>query len=375
MSTRIATPLFALSTLALLPWLSTDGADPAPPTGWQDGAVAFESLGALAVGPDGVLFAADHRAASVVALRFGLPKKAKALEALDVPHLDEVLSYLLDTTRDDLTVHDLAYDAEAAAAYLSVTRGGGNDARHVLVAIRGPEDFEVLDLEDVAHQSTSFDDVPGAPQPGQRDRRALAITDLEFHDGVLYVAGLSNEEFASKLRAFDFPFAAEDAREANVEVYHGAHGEWETRAPVRTMTTLQLGGEDTLLCGYTCTPLVKVPVSAIDAAAEGEDGKYVGTTVAELGAGNVPLDMIEYERDGAGHVLIANSRRGVMKLATAGLSTAEGLDEPVRGTAGHPYETVEELRGVTQLVGFDAEHALTLVEDEAGLHLRTIDLP
>ena len=36
--------------------------------------------------------------------------------------------------------------------------------------------------------------------------RVEAITDLVYSDGALYVAGLSNEEFASTLRVVSFPF-------------------------------------------------------------------------------------------------------------------------------------------------------------------------
>ncbi len=45
----------------------------------------------------------------------------------------------------------------------------------------------------------------------------------------MIVAGLSNEEFASTLRSLPFPFK-EGESETSVEIYHGAHGKFETRS-------------------------------------------------------------------------------------------------------------------------------------------------
>ena len=58
-----------------------------------------------------------------------------------------------------------------------------------------------------------------------------SITDMAYVDGKLVVAGLSNEEFASKLRTVPYPFAAVEAG-TSVEIYHGNHGQFETRSPV-----------------------------------------------------------------------------------------------------------------------------------------------
>jgi hypothetical protein len=40
---------------------------------------------------------------------------------------------------------------------------------------------------------------------GQLERN-LAITDITYYEGEIFVAGVSNEEFASKLRLIRYPF-------------------------------------------------------------------------------------------------------------------------------------------------------------------------
>ena len=169
-----------------------------------------------------------------------------------------------------------------------------------------------------------------------------AITDLAFVDDRVFIAGLSNEEFASKLHSIPFPFE-KAGNGTSVEIYHGAHGRFETNAPVRTFVAYEIEKEPYILAAYTCTPLVKFPVSSLTAGA-----KVLGTTIAELGNRNRPLDMTTYEKDGSHFILMNNSSRGLMKITTENLESYEAITErtDIRGV---PYETIDYLKGVQQL--------------------------
>jgi hypothetical protein len=52
--------------------------------------------------------------------------------------------------------------------------------------------------------------------------RGDAVSDMVFHDGKLFVAGLSNEEFSSAMRIYPFPFEGPGAT-TTLEIYHGSH--------------------------------------------------------------------------------------------------------------------------------------------------------
>src|SRR5205823_12532587 len=143
-----------------------------------------------------------------------------------------------------------------------------------------------------------------------------------------------------KLRAIPLSFAEAD-KGASVEIYHGYHGRFETNSPVRTFVAYEINGEDNLLAAYTCTPLVKIPVSQLK---PGERVK--GTTIAELGNRNNPLDMIVYQKDGKDFILMANSSRGVMKIAMDNIDKIDGITQPVKDKAGLTYETLASLQGV-----------------------------
>ena len=104
--------------------------------------------------------------------------------------------------------------------------------------------------------------------------------------------------------------------------------------------------------------------------------KVRGTTIAELGNRNRPLDMVVYTKDEKNFALMANSHRGVMKIDLATATTQEAITERIGGTSGVPYETIKDLKGVMQLDGLNSTHAVVLMRgDDKKEHLKTITLP
>ena len=202
-----------------------------------------------------------------------------------------------------------------------------------------------------------------------RAGRLLRELGAGVEDRVL-IAGLSNEEFASTLRAIPFPFKTV-ANGTSVEIYHGAHGRFETRSPVRTFVPFKVGNEPHLLAAYTCTPLVQFPLSELKPGA-----KIKGKTIAELGNRNRPLDMIVYQKDGKDYLLLANSSRGIMKISTDNIEKAESITGKVDGKKGVGYETIESWKGIDQLDRLDAQHAVVLRRSDTGsLNLESLPLP
>src|SRR5262249_3934130 len=132
-----------------------------------------------------------------------------------------------------------------------------------------------------------------------------------------------------------------------------------------------VGNEPSLLAAYTCTPLVQFPMSDLKPGA-----KIKGKTIAELGNGNRPIDMIVYQKGGKDFILMANSARGVMKVSTEKMESAASITEPVSGTKGQAFETIAGLTGIDQLAKLDDSHALVLRKGQGNLfNLESLDLP
>jgi hypothetical protein len=104
--------------------------------------------------------------------------------------------------------------------------------------------------------------------------------------------------------------------------------------------------------------------------------KVVGTTIAEFGAGNRPLDMILYKKDGKDFLLMSNNNRGVMKIPTADFGSAPAITAKVTTpTGGIGYETIASMKGVEQMDLLDAQRSIVLARTTAGLNLSAVALP
>jgi hypothetical protein len=341
----------------------------------QVGKPDLKSAGPLAFGPKGVLFVGDPAGAAIYAIGVngGTTASAPIEGEFKLEGVQAKVAGLLGTEAADVLINDIAVEPGASIAYLSVSRGRGPSAEPAIIRVDGKGGLSALPLDKVQYAKVT---ISGAPQADAKDKRgnslrSESITDLAFVDGRVFIAGLSNEEFASKLRAIEFPFKSADTS-TSVEIYHGAHGAFETRSPVRTFVPFNVGGEPHLLAAYTCTPLVSFPISELKAGQ-----KIRGTTVAELGNRNRPLDIISYEKDGKQYLLLANNSRGVMKIATEGIEKQQGITEPVRGggVAGLKYDTIADLTGVEQLDRLGEGHALLLVKSGDTLALQAVALP
>jgi hypothetical protein len=334
----------------------------------KKGTPDLKSAGPLAFAPDGTLFVGDTKGAALFALDTGDHAAATEKRSVDVQDVAGKIAAMLGTDSKQLLINDLAVNPRSGNVYLSVSRGRGPDAIPVLVRINGDGKAEEVSLENITFSKA---ELPNAPGPETR-QRVESITDIAFADGRVFVAGLSNEEFSSRLIAIPYPFSSEGFDGAAVEIYHGSHGRFETKSPIRTFVTYRIANEPYMLAAYTCTPLVKVPVSELKAGAH-----VKGTTIAELGNRNRPLDMIVYQKDGKDHLLMTNNSRGVMKIPTEGAATAQSIVAPVRDKKGLGYETITGLTGVEQMDQLDEHHAVLLVKSDPDgtVNLRTIELP
>lgn len=342
-----------------------------PPTTMKKGDIQLTSAGQIAFAPNGVLLAADPKAATIAAISTGDVSPPQGSTSYSIEKIDEKIAAALGTTAKDIQIIDIATNPISQNVYVSIARGRGPDAIPVLLRITPSGKIDEVKLRDVEHSVATLPNPADNKEGGRTNPRTESITDIAYVNGRVIVAGLSNEEFASNLRSLEFPFQSAD-RGASVEMYHGAHGAVETRSPVRTFAAYNIDGQEYLLAAYTCTPLVKIPVDALQSGQ-----KVRGVTVAELGNRNRPLDMVVYKKEGRNYVLMANSSRGVMKISTEKIKDIEGIETKIADKAGLPYETIDNLKGVEQLDRLNDSQAVILSRPspDAPATLISIQLP
>ena len=364
-------PLRSLLTLLACAAVAGTASAASSTAGMKEGKVELKSAGPITFGPEGVLLIGDSKSAAIFAVATGDTTAASGSPQLKVEAINVKLGALLGTAADQLTIDDLAVNPISRNAYLAVTRGRGADATPVLVRVNSKGTLDAVSLDKVKFSKAELPNPPAEAAPGGKkgNPRLEAITDIAYLDGSVLVAGLSNEEFASTLRSIPFPFQSVDKGTA-VEIYHGAHGAFETRSPVRTFVPFKVGNEASLFAAYTCTPLVQFPIKQLQAGA-----KIRGKTIAELGNRNRPLDMIVYKKDGKDWLLLANNNRGVMKITTDSIEKAESITARVADKQGTSYETISAWTGIEQLDKLGNEHALVIRREGSTQNLETLPLP
>lgn len=351
--TLMAAGVIGAAALAAASVAQSQQAAPAP----------LKSASALAFAPNGVLLIGDSLGGQVVAVETGDTGKGPAGK-VDITDVTTKIGALLGVPAVQVSIQDVAVNPASGQVYIAVARGTGAEAVPVILRTNGTGQIAVVDVAKLKTAGVAISD-----KPAQATQAAQAITDLAFVNNQVLVAGLSNEEFNSSMRTIAYPFRGQ-ASSAGIEMYHGAHGRFETNAPVRTFMTYTMGGQPVILAAYTCTPIVKIPVAEVKPGA-----KIKATTIAELGNRNRPLDMISYDKGGQKHILMANSARGVMKLDANNLERHGAITAQTE-KAGIPYETIAGLNGVTQLDKLDASNAVIVVaEANQPVNLKTIALP
>jgi hypothetical protein len=357
----------------------------------------LQSAGPLLFAPDlssdgaAVLFVADVTAATVYAFELPGGEAADGDGEVRVDGLGAKLASLLGVDRDDVVIRGLAVHPRSRDVYLSIARGRGAQAGPAVVRVDAATgELGVVELDGLPVTSFELDDAPAeddsrmdawldgsdeGTQPrefngvaltiAQVPARRSTITDLAWVDGTLFVAGLSNEEFASRLRQVPYPFDG-SASESSVEIFHVDHGKYETHSPIRALTSFDGGAG--VLATYTCTPVVHFPVDELRGG-----GLVRGRTVAELGPMNQPFSLVSYDRDGEEFLLVSNTRHPLLKIPAASVGSQAHLDVPKSdpsASLGVPRVELDH-PGVTWMANLDRGNVVVVQETDGDVHLRT----
>ena len=331
--------------------------------GMKKGTPAIKSISTLEFNDQGILFIGDSRSASVFAIDLADNTKSTNDKGLNINDLEGDLAGMLGTSSDNVLIHDMAVNPISQNVYVSVSRGRAkwaskwslpNDLADavVLVKISPKGEYSEVSLNEVEFSSITLNNPINEAKEHKWKKgvklRVDAITDLVYDAGKVYITGLSNEEFSSSIWVASFPFK-KDISATSLEIYHGAHGKWETNAPIRAFLPYVLNGKQHLLAAYLCTPLVTFETKAL------ENAKHVkGRTIAEFGAGNYPTDMLVYQNNNKDYILMSNSQLPLLIFSPEEVANFKGeiVEEVKDYTAGINY-TPRAGSGIQQLSNFN----------------------
>ena len=281
-------------------------------------AADIKSISRLAAGPENILFVADWKTARVHAITLPGTAQKPAGTAFNILDLETLLSKQVGGAK--VTVEDMVVRPGTAEVYIAVSYGAAKTP--ALIVVNSDHRARRVDLKSAKSTSIALRDAPTSNYKFWREtpERSFTVTDMKWRDGELFLAGLSNQDFASTLRRIKYPFDSQQSV-MSVEIYHTGHNLVETRAPIRAMSFATLGGKPYLVAAYTCTPIVLLPLDEL------KDGAHIrGKTVAELGYGNTPAGLIAYTTTNQGKtqdfLMLVNFERGANSIPVSELEAA-----------------------------------------------------
>ena len=202
-------------------------------------AADVKSISRLAAGPADILFVADWKAAEVHAIKLTPASRQATGGVFNVLDLEKLLSDQVGGAR--VAVEDMVARPGTGEVYVAVSYGA--DKTPALFVVTSDKKARRVDLKAAQGTSVALRDAPTTNEKFWKEmpERSFTVTDMKWHDGELFVAGLSNQDFASTLRRIRYPFDAKQSI-TSVEIFHGGHNLIETRAPIRAMSFAKLGG-------------------------------------------------------------------------------------------------------------------------------------
>ena len=180
------------------------------------GTPEIKSMTALAFGSNGVLFIGDSQNSTVFAVDTKDAKKSANISNYDVKNIDSKIAESLGTTKENISIIDMAVNAVSKKLYIAVKSVDGSS---VLLTLSSKNEIQAVSLKNVDFSSIVLNNYPSDDKKDRQGKplRNLSISDMDYENGKLMLSGLSNKEFSSSLRSISFPFTGKQAEESTLK--------------------------------------------------------------------------------------------------------------------------------------------------------------
>jgi hypothetical protein len=347
--------------------------------GFQKGSPDYKAIGPLTFSPSGVLFFADDQAGALYGVDLG-EKASSAKACSQLADLGGALAARLGTTAKGIEIKDVAVSPVSHTVYLSVRKTDGadqnaaNPANYALFAVDPAGKVSAVDLTTKPFGKVAVAGNAGYKTGPQAPTRV--ISDIAYARGRILATALSTEQFNSNLVSIPVPFKAEGVEKYATSIYHVSHKRQETASPIQTLAVYRDGDREYLMAAYICTPVVRFNLEDLQAGQVA-----TGTTVAELGSGNRPMDMVAYGKPGEQSLLLNNSVFGIVKVDSAIAKETQAVNQTTKADRGGggktPYPGIHPVDGLKDVRAYaPAGDKLLVVRSTAdNLALEAIALP
>ena len=347
--------------------------------GFHTGALDYHALGSLTFSPSGVLFFADDQAGAVYGVDLN-EKASKAAPFGKVADLGGALAARMGTMASGIQIKGMAVSPVSHLVYLSVRKTDGadqnaaNSANYALFSVDSHGAIAPVDLNGKRFGRV---EVTADPHTSYFTKQTRKIMDIAYARGRVFAAALSKDAFNSNLVSVPVPFQAAGVERYATSIYHVSHHRQETASPIETLAVYHDANRDYLMAAYVCTPVVRFNLDDLKA-----NQVVKGATVAELGSGNQPMEMIAYGQPGSQSLLLNNHKFGIVKVASKIAHEGTAVNEQTaasRGDGGNtPYAGLDPVPSLAGAKAFASmgDGTLVVIKPEAGnLALESMPAP
>ncbi len=301
----------------------------------QTATLDLNFAGALEFSDTGTLFVGDNYNGAIYAFDMADGAAPDGVVPVNIGDIDVKIADVLGIPKSALAINDMAVHPVTAEIFISVSRIGNFESAPAIMKVSQDGQIALMDLAEVPFQKQALDHFPdqettfrprglGQNPPLVRDLAkgnvklsSLAIMDMEYHAGELFVSGVAFDNFLSTLRRMPYPFTGSQSA-ANIEMYHISHDQFETRAPIRAMSIHEIDGKTQIVAAYTCSPIVLIDLDDV------QDGaKITARTLMDYGNGQ-PLDMVSYNLQGEETLFLTSNSRSPHVIPVSSLAGKEG---------------------------------------------------
>jgi len=334
-----------------------------------------KSIESIAFGPKGLLLIGGG--ARVVTVETG-DTTPSAWSKNEIANIDQLLAGKLGLPAKDIEIRKLAVNPASGKAYVALQ--SLKTKASAIMTIDGTGAIAEFPLENVKYTSYTL----AAPKV-----TITKVTDLAWAGDKIVAATQATDKFTAS-RVFTINPTAKDGSPTQIstKTFHVGHNKWETHAPLRVLMPIVESGKASVVGSFTCTPIVRYDLD--DAK---NDAQVTGRSVVELGTGNTPRGMFNYDRDGKKYILISVGRNNkqpafgfpsaywVARVDANLLNETTNVNEKApwrvggKNLVGERVQVAKEYFGTLQMDRLDANRALVIAEGRGGLTLRALQLP
>ncbi|WP_299222653.1 hypothetical protein [uncultured Aquimarina sp.] len=328
-----------------------------------------QSANVIKFGDANTLFIGDSKSATLYAYNIKSNDNPTAQQGYNIHDLSSKIAQFSKINPFDILIRDMAIRPTSKEAYIAFDTKTRTGYAPQIVIVNQAGSIKKFDLEKTKHTEIQLNDAPTSDFKfwDKTPMRTLTFTDIDFYNGKVYISGMSNAEFSSALRIVDYPFNKSKVATSSVEIFHAVHGQMETRAPIQTLQFVTLNNEDYILAAYTCTPLVLIPVKDLK-----NEAHIVGKTIAEMGYGNTPVDIIKFTSKDADKnpyetIILSNRNQSAQSINLTDITTSSKTESigyvGAAGQSGTPATNLP-LTGLMQIDDQDDSHFTAVRRDQ-----------